>query len=67
MLMSSSDRPATLFYQANGFRVLTPGKHVLCAATGEAIALEALRYWSVERQEAYASPEIATRRLLGQG
>jgi len=67
MLMSSSDRPATLFYQANGFRVLTPGKHVVCAATGEAIALEALRYWSVERQEPYASPEVATRHLLGQG
>ncbi|MFZ5743791.1 MAG: DUF2093 domain-containing protein [Pseudomonadota bacterium] len=65
MLMSSSDRPATLFYQANGFRVLTPGKHVVCAATGEVITLEALRYWSVERQEAYASPEIATRHLLG--
>jgi hypothetical protein len=31
--------------------------------TGEPIALEELRYWSVERQEAYASPEIATRRL----
>ncbi|NBW74291.1 MAG: DUF2093 domain-containing protein [Sphingomonadaceae bacterium] len=67
MLMSSSDRPASLFYQANGFRVLTPGKHVVCAATGEAIALETLRYWSVERQEAYASPEVATRHLLGQG
>jgi hypothetical protein len=64
MLMSSSDRPATLFYQANGFRVLTHGKHVVCAATGEAIALEALRYWSVERQEPYASPEVATRHLL---
>ncbi|MDT9013531.1 MAG: hypothetical protein RL671_773 [Pseudomonadota bacterium] len=66
MLMSASDRPATLFYQANGFRVLTPGKHVVCAATGEAIALETLRYWSVERQEAYVSPETATRHLLGQ-
>lgn len=65
MLMSSSDRPANLFYQANGFRVLSPGKHVVCAATGEAIPLEALRYWSVERQEAYASPEAATRHLLG--
>jgi hypothetical protein len=32
--------------------------------TGEAIPLEALRYWSVERQEAYASPEVATRRHL---
>lgn len=65
MLMSSSDRPATLFYQANGFRVLTPGKHVTCAASGEPIALESLRYWSVERQEPYASPEVATRHLLG--
>ena len=64
MLMSASDRPATLFYPANGFRVLTPGRHVVCAATGEAIALEMLRYWSVERQEAYASPEVATRHLL---
>lgn len=67
MLMSSSDRPANLFYQANGFRVLSPGKHVVCAVSGEAIALEALRYWSVEHQEAFASPELATRRLLGQG
>ncbi|MFM6949588.1 MAG: DUF2093 domain-containing protein [Novosphingobium sp.] len=67
MLMSASDRPATLFFQANGFRVLTPGKHVTCTATGEPIALDALRYWSVERQEAYASPEIATRHLLGRG
>ncbi|MEY4238200.1 MAG: hypothetical protein RL339_801 [Pseudomonadota bacterium] len=66
MLMSSSDRPAMLFYQANGFRVLSPGKHVVCAATGDAIALETLRYWSVERQEAYVSPEVATRHLLGQ-
>lgn len=65
MLMSSSDRPATLFFEANGFRVLSPGKHVVCAATGEPIPLEALRYWSVERQEAYASPEVATRHLLG--
>lgn len=66
MLMSSADRPAMLFYQANGFRVLSPGNHVVCAVSGEAIMLEALRYWSVERQEAYASPEAATRRLLGQ-
>lgn len=64
MLMSSSDRAASLYYQANGFRVLTPGKFVACAVTAEAIPLEALRYWSVTLQEAYASPEIATRRLL---
>lgn len=66
MLMSSPDRTASLQYSHNGFRVVTPGSHVLCAVTGEAIALEVLRYWSVERQEAYASCEIATRRLTGE-
>lgn len=66
MLMSASDRPAVLRYEANGFRVLSPGKFVACAVSGEAIALEALRYWSVVRQEAYATCDLATRRLLGQ-
>lgn len=65
MLMSSNDRPAALHYGPNGFRVITAGSHVLCAVTGETIPLEALRYWSVDRQEAYASCDIATRRLLG--
>lgn len=67
MLMSAADRPATLRYGPNGFRVLSPGNHVLCAVTAEKIPLDVLRYWSVERQEAYASPEIATHRMLGQG
>lgn len=66
MLMSNTDRPARLHYMANGFRVLTPGDHVLCAVTGERIVLEELRYWSVVRQEAYAGPEIATHALTGQ-
>ena len=65
MLMSSNDRPATLHYGPNGFRVITTGSHVVCAVSGEKIALEALRYWSAARQEAYASCEIATRRLTG--
>lgn len=66
MLMSSADRPASLSYGPNGFRVLTPGHYVACAVTGEKIPLETLRYWSVDRQEPYASAEIATRRLLEQ-
>jgi hypothetical protein len=41
------------------FRVLTPGDHVVCAVSGRRIALDALRYWSVARQRAYASAEIA--------
>ncbi len=63
--MSSNERPATLEYQPNGFRVVSAGGFVICAVTGERIALEVLRYWSVPLQEPYASPDVATRRLTG--
>ena len=66
MLMSSRDRLARLHYGPNGFRVLSPGDHVICAVSGERIPLDMLRYWSVTRQEAYASAELSTRRALGQ-
>lgn len=65
MLMSNTDRPARLHYLANGFRVLTPGGHVICAVSGEAIPLDELRYWSVARQEPYASAEIALKAMNG--
>lgn len=65
MLMSSNNaRAARLHYMANGFRVLAPGDHVVCAVSGEKIALEALRYWSVAKQEPYATAEIATRAMM---
>lgn len=63
MLMSNTARAARLHYMANGFRVLAPGDHVLCAVSGERIALDELRYWSVARQEPYASAEIATEAM----
>jgi len=66
MLMNSSEKPAKLFYGPSTFRVLRPGQHVVCAVSGDIIPLEELRYWSAEYQEAYASAEIATKRLLGQ-
>lgn len=65
MLMSSTARAARLHYMANGFRVLSSGDHVVCALSGERIALDELRYWSVARQEAYASVQVATRALAG--
>lgn len=65
MLMSNTDRPARLHYLANGFRVLSPGGHVTCAVSGEAIPLDELRYWSVARQEPYASAEIALKAMRG--
>ena len=59
MLMSNNQKPARLHYLAGTFRILSSGDHVVCAVTGQPIALEDLRYWSVERQEAYASAEAS--------
>lgn len=54
--------PAKLQYFDGHFDILEGGDHVLCAVTGQRIELGHLRYWSVERQEAYASPEVAAER-----
>ena len=59
MLMSNSGREARLHYMPGTFRMLSAGDHVLCAVTRQRIPLDELRYWSVARQEAYASAEIS--------
>jgi len=59
MLMTQSGRQARLHYLAGTFRVLSPGDYVLCAVTRQPIPLADLKYWSVDRQEAYASAEAA--------
>ncbi|MEH3107560.1 MAG: DUF2093 domain-containing protein [Sphingomonas fennica] len=60
MLMNKSGRPARLHYSGGGFRVLAAGDHVLCAASGVPIPLDELRYWSVARQEPYATAALST-------
>jgi hypothetical protein len=61
------DGMAKLEYLDGEYRVLKPGSFVLCAVTGLPIPLDALRYWSVDLQEAYANPEIAFRRFQEAG
>ena len=53
---NSSADLATLHYGDGEFVVLKPGRYVVCAVSGVKIPLEALRYWSAPRQEAYAGP-----------
>lgn len=55
MLMTQTGRLARLHYLPGSFRVLAHGDHVLCAVTRQPIPLAELKYWSVARQEAYAS------------
>lgn len=64
MLMSAKGRAARLQFLPNGFRQLSAGDHVICAVTAAEIQLDNLRYWSVELQEAYVTPEVATQRML---
>lgn len=66
MLMMNRNKAAKLHYLASSFRVLSNGDHVVCAVSGEQIPLDELRYWSVAKQEPYASAEISTRAFLGQ-
>jgi hypothetical protein len=44
---------ASIRYLDGDFEVIKPGTHVICAVTGDVISLEDLKYWSVDRQEAY--------------
>ena len=57
-------REAKLRYLDGDFEVTSPGAFVRCAVTHETIPLDELRYWSVARQEAYASPEISLQREI---
>jgi hypothetical protein len=62
--MNRLERPraegeAVIQYLDGDYRVLKSGAFVRCAVSGKAIPLGELRYWNVDRQEAYAGPEIA--------
>ena len=67
-LLNRTDRPtpmpgeADVKYLDGDFRVVRPGAFVRCAVTGVPIPLEELRYWSVDLQEAYATPEAVLQR-----
>ena len=45
-------------------RIVRPGRFVLCAVSGAPIPLDELKYWNVEKQEAYATREAV---LTAQG
>ncbi|MEX6724400.1 DUF2093 domain-containing protein [Parapedomonas caeni] len=62
-MVNVEGRAARIQYLPGSFRLLSPGDYVLCAITGVRIPLNQLRYWNADTQEAYATPEIATRRF----
>ncbi len=68
-MLNRTDRPAPMpgeaevRYLDGDFRVMRPGAFVRCAVTGAPIPLEELRYWSVDLQEAYATPDAVLQRM----
>ena len=54
---------AEIDYLDGEYRIRRPGAFVRCAVTGEPIALEDLRYWSVDQQQPYSSPQAKLRAL----
>ena len=66
--MNRIDNPgggeAEVVYGDDEFHVVHPGAYVTCAVTGVRITLDELRYWNVDYQEAYATPEASMKRLL---
>jgi hypothetical protein len=66
-VMERDKGEARLHYLDGEYEIIIPGAYVVCAVTSTHIPLDALRYWSVDLQEAYASPAIATARAQEKG
>ena len=65
MLDAFQGRKAVLAYLDGDFEIVEPGAYVECAVTGRRIALDELKYWSVDRQEPYADAAAANRAMVG--
>lgn len=58
--LSAGDE-AVVEYGDAEFQILKPGAFVKCAVTGVRIPLKALRYWNVDKQEAYVDAAAAMK------
>lgn len=50
---------AVVDYRDAEFIVVKPGAYVRCAVTGAKIPLTALKYWNVDKQQAYVDAAAA--------
>ena len=52
---------AKLVYGDADYDMVVPGDYVLCAVTQSRIKLDDLRYWNVDKQEAYRDAAAASK------
>lgn len=60
-LFDGTGGEAKLEYLDAEFDIISPGSYVICAITGTRIPLGALKYWNVDKQEAYIDAGAAAR------
>lgn len=59
---TQANREAKISYGSSDYLILESGSYVLCAVTETRIALEELKYWSEEHQEAYVDAHASLKR-----
>lgn len=57
-------REAKIRFGDADFKIVSPGAFVRCAVTGVPIPIDELKYWSVDRQEAYVDVDASLKREL---
>lgn len=60
----SDQKLAKIHYDTPDITMIEAGDHVLCAVTGKQILIDDLKYWSVDRQEAYVDGAAMLKREL---
>jgi hypothetical protein len=68
MLKKTDRQPgeAHIRYLDADLELISPGDYVICAVTSRKIPIAALRYWSVDLQEAYIDASAAASRMVEQ-
>ncbi len=59
-----SNQEARIQYDHADYHIVSSGSFVNCAVTGKPIPVEELKYWSVERQEAYYDVQASCKRYM---
>ncbi|WP_319411093.1 DUF2093 domain-containing protein [uncultured Cohaesibacter sp.] len=57
--LPNSGKEAVVRYMDGDLQIIHSGSYVTCAVTGRPIPLDDLKYWSVDRQEAYIDCEAS--------
>lgn len=61
-MLEPGSKEARVRYLDADYQVLSAGSFVRCAVTGQPIPLDELKYWSVDRQEAYIDVKASYQR-----